>query len=809
MSSTSSVATCEERISSATIEKATLAVLDRHDDYSKDALCAFLARCYPSIPVLCRKALVVAASTAARQAARLHGLVVRNNRSENVAFRKFAIGAADVLDCWGLGLNPPHRAGRTYERHQRINAEARAQEILSAEGAALPSEASPVTEARVRNAMASKLLPVPMPLLPFDVNPRDDLMSRAMADAGLENIVTHYDVCDLTQDMETNEGGFASAPATQEARRESVDTEERCCEVHLLQIGSAVHGHPPPAVVNREERMKSKEDELTSASKVREAHLELVSAEQRSREAYLLEIGSAVLGLPPPTVVNREEQYVPAGVTSSDELVVPNYVPTPVSYIHAASGAPVMVLSESDADDNNNINADSVPAMAVDAMSMIHAAVHAAEESMRAGVSDVPLVVVTDAQPSTSPVPVVETRRGSVNSPSSSTPSGSKRKPAAKDTDAPVAKKSSPTSDAATNDSMRNSTTNKPAAKGRTDQRTAPKMPIADDPRTNESVSEKSSVGGSRTISGPDSPAASGARGARDVRPTSSASTDASNSTSSTATADRADKSVRAPGNAGAEKSAPRKESTDDRYHPDSGLRLPVKDKCSTAKPPSDNSTAKRSSCHLATSLPIDIVLTASDMDDDASQPERSKSVRSAVVLVPLSSLKSKSKDRERAADKVSMSGKGTSDPKKDNRSSGPKDSPASKPSRIEPASTKSAGAMKEASSSKTTSALKEPTSTRSTSVSKEPTTDKRRNSSKDRSSSDKPTSGSKERSNSDKRASRSPTRSSYREGRRSRSRGRDDRRRSPSPSCQMTVPRAAREAMQKFLEEYGRHSKD
>ena len=78
-SSTSSVATCEDKLSSATIEKATLAVLDRHDDYSKDALCAFLARCYPSIPVLCRKALVVAASTAARQASRLHGLVVRNN----------------------------------------------------------------------------------------------------------------------------------------------------------------------------------------------------------------------------------------------------------------------------------------------------------------------------------------------------------------------------------------------------------------------------------------------------------------------------------------------------------------------------------------------------------------------------------------------------------------------------------------------------------------------------------------------------------------------------------------------------------
>ena len=263
VSSTSSVATCEEKVSSATIEKATLAILDRHDDYSKEALCAFLARCYPNIPVLCRKVLVVAASTAARSASRLHGLVVRNNRSENVAFRKFASGAADVLDCWGLGLNPPHRAGRTFERHQRINAEAGAKLIAAAEGAAPRSETSPTTEARVRNAMANKLLPVPMPLPPFNLNTRDDLMSRAMADAGLENLVTRYDVCDLTQQSETNEEDLACAPKAREACQELEDVEQRSREAQLLQFGSAVLGHSPPAVVNREEHMETNEDELT------------------------------------------------------------------------------------------------------------------------------------------------------------------------------------------------------------------------------------------------------------------------------------------------------------------------------------------------------------------------------------------------------------------------------------------------------------------------------------------------------------------------------------------------------------------
>jgi len=47
----------------------------------------------------------------------------------------------------------------------------------------------------------------------------------------------------------------------------------------------------------------------------------------------------------------------------------------------------------------------------------------------------------------------------------------------------------------------------------------------------------------------------------------------------------------------------------------------------------------------------------------------------------------------------------------------------------------------------------------------------------------------------------------SRREDRRSRSR--DDRRRSPSTFCHMTLPKAACEAMQKALEEYNRRSKN
>ena len=790
VSSTSSVATCEEKVSSATIEKATLAILDRHDEYSQDALCAFLARCYPTIPAVCMKVLVVAAASGARSAAQLHGLVARNNRSENVAFKKFAIGAADVLDCWGLGLNPPHRAGRTFERHQRINAEAGAKPIAAAEGAAPRSEASPATEARVRNALASKFLPVPMPLQPLDFNPRDDLMSQAMADAGLENIVTRYDVCDLTQRSATNEEDLASASKNQEARRELQDSERRGRGARLLRIGSAVLGHSPPAAANCEEHMETNGDELASASKTREVYREFLGTEQRSREAYLMEIGSAVLGHSPPTVANREEPYEPVGVSGA-EMVVPDYVPTPVSINHAATGQPVITLSESDADDNNNIvdsGSLTVPVETSDAMSMINAAVLAAEMSMRAGVSDAPLVVDTDAQPSPAPVLAVVASRDAVNSGVSSTSSGSKkRKPSAEHTEPPAAKRSSPTSSAAVAKSAEVSTTNQPAAKGGSDPMSAPKIASTNDPRRNESVKGKSSVGGGQTISGPDSPAASGGCGVRDARPTSGALTDAtgggskSPSTSSAARADRADKSVGAPGNAGAEKRAPRKESTDDRYNPDTGLRLPVKTKSSADK------TTKSTSAESAASQPVDIVLTASDMDDDASQPDRSKSVRSAVVLVRLSSLEDRSKDEGHVADGTTKSDRLTTDPmkgKKSGRSSSPKESSQSRSGR------------KETSSSKDVSTSKEQISTKS------------KSGSKDRPSSGKPTSGTKECSSSDKRASKSPSRSSHRDDRRSRSRGKDDRRRSPSPFFQMTVPRAAREAMQKVLDEHNRRSK-
>ena len=505
-----------------------------------------------------------------------------------------------------------------------------------------------------------------------------------------------------------------------------------------------------------------------------------------------MEIGSAVLGLPPPTAVNREEQYVPTGVTPGDELVVPNYVPTPVSFIHAASGALVTVLSESDADDNNNItNADPVPETTGDAMSMIHAAVRAAEESMRAGVSDVPLAIDTDAQPSTSQVTAVETHRRSGNNGGSSSSGATKRRPAAKDTDAPVAKKSSPTSCAAINDSRRKSTTNQPAAEGKTDPRTAPKIATTNVPRTSGSTEKRSPVGGVQTISGPNSPTHSGGRGVCDERSTSSASTDAASGGSkspSTSTTVPADEPVRAPSSAGAEKTAPRKESTDDRYSPDTGIRLPVKTNSLSDK----SSTAKSASAVSAASQPVDIVLTASDLDDDASQPERSRSVKSAVVLVPLNSLRGKSRDKERVADKTSKSDKLTSDPKKDKKSghsSGPKESSSSRKDK------------KEASSSKATSAAKEPESAKSGSATKEASPSKEASTSKEHSSR-KSTSGSKERS-------KSSSRSGHRDDRRSRSRGRDNHRRSPSPLCQMTVPRAAREAMQKFLKEYGRRSKD
>ncbi|HSN24551.1 MAG TPA: hypothetical protein VLS45_10405, partial [Methylomicrobium sp.] len=214
-SSTPSVATFEKNVSSATVEKAALALLDRHHEYNKDALCAFLARCYPDIPAVCRKVLVVAATTGARRAAQLHAMVVRPGRSESSRFGTFVANSVDVLDCWSLGLDPPHRAGRTYERHQLLNAEADVRRVSADGGSAPPSESSSVTT-RVRNAMASKFLPVPLPMRRLNLEPGGDLVAQALTEAGLDDIVSRYDVGDAQQqdrDAHLREIGTAVAAA--------------------------------------------------------------------------------------------------------------------------------------------------------------------------------------------------------------------------------------------------------------------------------------------------------------------------------------------------------------------------------------------------------------------------------------------------------------------------------------------------------------------------------------------------------------------------------------------------------------------
>jgi len=134
------------------IEKATLALLDQRDDYSKDALCNFLARCYPKIPASSRKILVVAATTAATRVAGLHALV--SGSSQDPGMKKMVECAADALLCWNLGLSPSHHTGRV---------------------------------GQVPNVIASEESPVLND--PLNSSPHEDLLTNALIDAGLSDVI--------------------------------------------------------------------------------------------------------------------------------------------------------------------------------------------------------------------------------------------------------------------------------------------------------------------------------------------------------------------------------------------------------------------------------------------------------------------------------------------------------------------------------------------------------------------------------------------------------------------------------------------
>jgi len=58
--------------------------------------------------------VILTATTVARQAAILHGVVEKNSTSPDPKKREFAAEAASTLSFWAPGLRPVHRSGSVY-----------------------------------------------------------------------------------------------------------------------------------------------------------------------------------------------------------------------------------------------------------------------------------------------------------------------------------------------------------------------------------------------------------------------------------------------------------------------------------------------------------------------------------------------------------------------------------------------------------------------------------------------------------------------------------------------------------------------
>ena len=96
------------------ILEAVPALLDQHHRYDLPQLSQYLKTYYPEIQESLHSIVILTATTAARQAAILHGVVEKNSTSPDPKKRDFAAEAASTLSFWALGLRPVHRSGSVY-----------------------------------------------------------------------------------------------------------------------------------------------------------------------------------------------------------------------------------------------------------------------------------------------------------------------------------------------------------------------------------------------------------------------------------------------------------------------------------------------------------------------------------------------------------------------------------------------------------------------------------------------------------------------------------------------------------------------
>jgi len=96
------------------ILEAAPALLDQHHRYDLPQLSQYLKTYYSEIQESLHSVVILTATTAARQAAILHGVFEKNSTSPDPKKRDFAAEAASTLAFWALGLRPVHRSGSVY-----------------------------------------------------------------------------------------------------------------------------------------------------------------------------------------------------------------------------------------------------------------------------------------------------------------------------------------------------------------------------------------------------------------------------------------------------------------------------------------------------------------------------------------------------------------------------------------------------------------------------------------------------------------------------------------------------------------------
>ena len=146
------------------IQEAVEALLEQHNCYDVSQLTTYLGTYYPEIPENFRAPIVIAAATAARQAAQFHYVWQDNHNSHDGHKRHYAASAASSLSFWALGLRSASRSGSVYDSQASSSVTIRPQEVAvtaPVSSSAVASEAVVIPES---SASTVRCLELPVPI---------------------------------------------------------------------------------------------------------------------------------------------------------------------------------------------------------------------------------------------------------------------------------------------------------------------------------------------------------------------------------------------------------------------------------------------------------------------------------------------------------------------------------------------------------------------------------------------------------------------------------------------------------------------